>query len=122
LPYAKDKKEMPALWRVKGNGINNGIVDVKYGEEVPIVWGNKDVNRVGLVPVTDVVLVAPSACTHGFNNNQRVISLVKSNYNGSAGTMTVRMPPNANVAPPQMYLMFIMNGKTYGRSRWVYLR
>jgi hypothetical protein len=76
-----------------------------------------------MVNVTSACLVAPSASTHGFNNNQRLVWLeIKAPaVAAESGTATIVLPSRPEIAPPQMYLLFLNNGKTYGRAWWVHL-
>jgi hypothetical protein len=53
------------------------------------------------------VLLRAGTVTHGFNMSQRGIDLVVSGV--GAGTLDVESPPNANLAPPGWYLMFVLN-------------
>jgi hypothetical protein len=73
------------------------------------------------VNVTGVALVAPTSDTHGFNNNQRVVFLEIVSRDDAHKTLTVRTPPVAALAPPQSYMLFLLNGKTYSRANWVRL-
>jgi hypothetical protein len=72
------------------------------------------------VDVTGVALVAPTSDTHGFNN-QRVVFLEIVPGDDATKTLTVRTPPVAALAPPQAYMLSLLNGKTYSRARWVHL-
>jgi hypothetical protein len=67
------------------------------------------------------VLVAPSATTHGVDMNQRVIPLaVNSTVPG--GGLNAMSPPNANVAPPGYYLLFVLDADgTPAEARWVHV-
>jgi hypothetical protein len=67
-----------------------------------------------------VVLAAPSSSTHGFDSNQRIIELAIVSR-GTGRTLTVRAPPNAFVAVPQQYMLFVINVKTYSTARWIRL-
>ncbi len=73
--------------------------------------------------LTHVVLVAPSSATHSYNTHQRVVGLqiVSNAVSGGNGVATVRAPPNINIAPPGMYMLFILNGDVYSRAVWVQL-
>jgi hypothetical protein len=94
-------------------------VDVKYGQEFDIAW---DVSSPGgNVNVTSVTIVAPSTSTHSFNNNQRVVILPIIRSDARTRLVRVRAPPNANVAPPQQYMLFLNNVKTHSTSVWVRL-
>jgi hypothetical protein len=117
-PYALDTANMPAFTSLKNSTDGESVVRVHYGEEVDITWGAAE-GAVGTIPVTNVSLVAPGAATHGWNNNQRLVFLEITER--SAGRLTVKMPEVKAVAPPQMYMVFLLNGKTYSRSRWVHL-
>jgi hypothetical protein len=68
--------------------------------------------------ITEVVLLRPGATTHGFNMSQRGIELVISGAGG--GTVNVESPPNANLAPPGWYLLFVLDGdRVPSEGRWI---
>ncbi|KAG1658174.1 hypothetical protein FOA52_006935 [Chlamydomonas sp. UWO 241] len=73
--------------------------------------------------VTSAVLVAPSSDTHTFNMHQRLVGLaiLSTTTDGESGvrSITVRGPPNANIAPPGMYMLFLLNGDVYGPAKWI---
>ena len=69
--------------------------------------------------VSYAVLVAPSSTTHSFNTNQRVVKLVTSSIDQYSKTMVLVAPPTPNHAPPQMYMLFLVNGMTYSKATWV---
>jgi hypothetical protein len=103
-----------------------GLVDIEgrrrtstlgYNRLFKVKWSVKS----SAVNVTGVALVAPTSDTHGFNNNQRVVFLEIVSRDEAAKVMTVRTPPVAALAPPQSYMLFLLNGKTYSRARWVRL-
>jgi hypothetical protein len=56
--------------------------------------------------IASVVLVRASAVTHAFDMDQRLVGL---NFTAGAGTLNVTGPPNANIAPPGYYLLFLVN-------------
>jgi hypothetical protein len=57
--------------------------------------------------VATVVLMRPGTPTHAFNMDQRLIGVqFKSTTSGS---LTIASPPNADVAPPGYYMLFILN-------------
>lgn len=58
--------------------------------------------------IARVVLMRPSAPTHSFDMEQRMVRLTFS-ANTTTGTLTVHAPPNANIAPPGYYEVFILN-------------
>ncbi|GLI65892.1 hypothetical protein VaNZ11_009535, partial [Volvox africanus] len=73
--------------------------------------------------LTRVVLVAPSSTTHSYNTNQRLVGLeIIANVVGPVnGVVTVRGPPTINIAPPGMFMLFLLNGDVYSRAVWVTL-
>jgi Domain of unknown function (DUF1929) len=58
--------------------------------------------------ISSVVLIRPGAVTHSFDMDQRLVGLSFSNQET---TLTVISPPNANIAPPGYYLLFLLNKK-----------
>jgi len=56
--------------------------------------------------ITSVVLVKTGAVTHAFNMDQRLVGL---SYTADAGDLTITGPPNANIAPPGYYMLFLLN-------------
>ena len=44
--------------------------------------------------------------THAFNSNSGYVPLT---FSQTAGGLTVTGPPNGNIAPPGMYMMFVIN-------------
>ena len=56
--------------------------------------------------IASVVLIRESAATHAFDMSQRLIGL---NFAVSNGTIGIAAPPNANIAPPGPYLLFVVN-------------
>ena len=57
--------------------------------------------------ILKVVLMRPSAPTHAFDMEQRLVGLPFTNP--GTGSLTVTSPPNANVVPPGYYMLFILN-------------
>jgi hypothetical protein len=117
-PYLSDEKNMPAVTKVGDNIDPTAVVTSSYGAELTIEYEPRVAGNT--VNVTSVTLVAPSAVTHGFNNNQRVVicEILEATPSSS---VTVRLPPSPLVAPPQMYMLFLNNAKTYSRAWWVQL-
>jgi hypothetical protein len=59
--------------------------------------------------ISSVVLMAPGAVTHGFDQGQRAIKL---SINGRFGnTLTLSAPPNGRVAPPGYYMLFVVSNQ-----------
>jgi hypothetical protein len=70
--------------------------------------------------ITEVILLRPGAVTHGYNMSQRGIECVVSGM--AAATLDVVAPPNANLAPPGWYLLFVLNAsRVPSTGRWVRL-
>jgi hypothetical protein len=80
--------------------------------------GNFTINTPNAADVSEVVLLRAGAVTHGYNMSQRGIELVIAAV--GAGTLDVEEPPQANLAPPGWYLMFILNSsRVPSIGRWV---
>jgi len=56
--------------------------------------------------IAQVVLVRPGSNTHAFDFDQRLVEL---RFTASGTTLNVTSPPNANVAPPGYYMLFVIN-------------
>jgi len=60
------------------------------------------------IAVDTVTLLPLGSVTHGFNHNQRI---VRPSFTGGGTTnLTVTMPMNPNVAPPGVYMLFVLSG------------
>ena len=82
--------------------------------------GNFSIDSPDAADITEVVLLRSGAVTHGFNMSQRGIELVITG--GGAGSIDVEEPPNANLAPPGWYLLFVLNaGRVPSVGRWMRL-
>lgn len=76
------------------------------------------INTPNAADIAEVVLLRAGAVTHGFNMSQRGLELVISGV--GAGAVTVEAPPQANLAPPGWYLLFILNSsRVPSLGRWV---
>ncbi|MCX7600439.1 MAG: DUF1929 domain-containing protein, partial [Meiothermus sp.] len=73
---------------------------VRYGES--FVIGTPDAGS-----IQSVTLLALGASTHAFNYTQRFMTL--SIQSRDATSLTVAAPANANLAPPNYYMVFIFN-------------
>ena len=56
--------------------------------------------------ITSVALVRPGAVTHSFDMDQRLINL---SYTIGSGSLSLTAPPDANIAPPGYYMLFLLN-------------
>ena len=54
-------------------------------------------------------------------DRQRVVGLVIAGSDAAGGTVTLVGPPHRNVAPPQKYLLFLLNGDDYSTGVWLTL-
>lgn len=92
------------------------VLRVTYNEEFEVIYTgetNPD------VIATAATIVAPSSCTHSFNMNQRVIKLVIVAHDTANHRLRLRAPPSANHFPPQMGMLFLLNGKAYSKAAWI---
>ncbi len=70
-------------------------------------------------PGMRAVLVAPAATTHAVDMNQRLVALAVDQI-VIRGGLNVRMPANANIAPPGYYMLFVVDADgTPSQARWV---
>jgi hypothetical protein len=56
--------------------------------------------------IASAVLMRPGSSTHAFDMNARMVGL---NFTSGSGTLTITGPPNANIAPPGYYMLFLIN-------------
>jgi hypothetical protein len=115
-PYHFDRAHQPRITAI--NSTTSGSISMRLGQTGTLRW-------TGTYNVTTLALVAPGTSTHGFNANQRVIFLplyTRTYTSSTAGTVSFRMPGNPSVVIPQWYMLFALNGKTFGRSWWVHVR
>jgi hypothetical protein len=57
--------------------------------------------------ISSVVLIKAGAVTHAFDMDEREVGL--SYVTAGSGALTVTAPPNANIATPGYYLLFLLN-------------
>jgi hypothetical protein len=57
--------------------------------------------------IASVVLMKDGAVTHAFDMDQRMVGM---SFTAGSGSLTVTAPPNANIAPPGYYMLFLLNG------------
>src|SRR5438034_156986 len=68
--------------------------------------GSFQVSTPNAASIASVALIRNGANTHAFDMDQRMISL---SFTKGAGTLTITAPPNANIAPPGYYMLFIVD-------------
>ena len=56
--------------------------------------------------IASVSLIRPGAVTHGFDEDQRFLTLA---FTAGSGSLTIQAPTNANLAPPGYYMLFLVN-------------
>jgi hypothetical protein len=112
--YYFDTANKPEILSINGQSASSPIPALGYNQTFTLEWTGP-----AGVTVTSVALAAPSAVTHSYDMNQRIIQLRV--VSSSTGTVTLLTPANSAVAPPQMYMIFALNGKTYGSSKWIKL-
>jgi Concanavalin A-like lectin/glucanases superfamily/Galactose oxidase-like, Early set domain/Bacterial Ig domain/Kelch motif len=56
--------------------------------------------------IASVSLIRPGAVTHGFDEDQRFLSL---SFTAGSGALSIQAPANANLAPPGYYMLFLVN-------------
>ena len=98
LPYYHDSELRPTI--IEAGNPSSG----KMGSTITLQFSGT---------AGEAVLVAPAAVTHQLNMNQRVvgIGLTQGPKVGELNTAKFKLPGNAGrVAPPGMYMLFIMNG------------
>ncbi len=54
------------------------------------------------------MLVRPSAVTHSFNQDQRLVALA---FSTSPGAVHPIAPPSPNLAPPGYYMLFLLSSR-----------
>ena len=86
----------------------------------PVAISLTEVAAVAAGEAHSLALLRSGAVTHGFNMSQRGIECVISGV--GAGTVNVEAPPQANLAPPGWYLLFILNSsRVPSAGRWIRL-
>ncbi|MCH7476093.1 MAG: DUF1929 domain-containing protein, partial [Gemmatimonadetes bacterium] len=90
----------PYLFRGPRPVIDSAPSAVDYGASFLVSTSDQD--------VTTVVLAKTSAVTHSFNMEQRIVELT---FQQGVGTLSVQAPPNANLAPPGYYMLFLLNSQ-----------
>lgn len=91
--------EPPYLFRGDRPAISDAPAAATWGEGFTVK--TPDVER-----IEQVVLVRSGSVTHVYNPEQRLIELVVESRGD--GTLSVRAPPNADLAPPGTYMLFLL--------------
>lgn len=77
------------------------------------------VNYSGVTTIDRAVLVRQSAVTHSIHMDARTVALVIGTAAG--GTLTLTAPPDATIAPPGYYMLFIMYGGVPSTASWIHV-
>jgi hypothetical protein len=78
--------------------------------DVPTVVGygqSFTVTTTQTAQIIAAVLMRPGSVTHSFNMEQRLVGLTLVGHSGDQ--LSLNAPPNANIAPPGYYMLFILN-------------
>jgi len=59
--------------------------------------------------IQTAVLMRPGSVTHSFNMDQRLVELMILGQSGSQ--LSLQAPPTPNIAPPGVYMLFVLNGE-----------
>jgi hypothetical protein len=90
----------PYLFRGPRPQIVAAPTSAVYGATFSVTWAQAQ-------SIASAVLMRPSCVTHSFNMEQRLVGLVTVDSGGNV--LTLQAPPNANIAPPGYYLLFLLN-------------
>ncbi len=73
----------------------------------------------GSTDITSAELIKPAAVTHSSDPNQRLLDLPLTD-NG-AGSYSVAVTANPNLAPPGWYMLFTQNAVGPSSAQWIHL-
>ncbi len=90
----------PYLFQGPRPAIDSAPGAVDYGASFLVSTSDQD--------VTTVVLAKTSAVTHSINMEQRIVELT---FQQGVDTLNVQAPPNANLAPPGYYMLFLLDSQ-----------
>jgi len=89
----------PYLFRGTRPAIGTVQAVIQYGTDFTVPTA--DAAR-----ISKVSLIALSAVTHAYNENQRFVPLT---FSAGAGSLTVQPPASGNIAPPGPYMLFLVD-------------
>jgi hypothetical protein len=102
--HAENRVEVfkpPYLFRGPQPVIASVTGQVGYGELFSVFTPDADT-------IASACFIAPGACTHSLNMQQRFVGLEQVG-NPGGGELLLQAPPNGNVAPPGYYMLFLVN-------------
>ena len=93
--------------------VNNNVVAATRptisSVQSTITWGGQfSVFTPDAANISSAVLMRPGSSTHAFDMSARMVGL---DFTAGAGALTVTGPPNANIAPPGYYMLFLINNQ-----------
>jgi hypothetical protein len=91
----------PYLFRGERPSIFGGPEAVGYGDHFGVGCRQAET-------ITAAAFIRPGNATHSFNMDQRYVGL--NIVATEPGEVTLEAPPNANLAPPGYYMLFLLNG------------
>jgi len=103
--YAEHRVEIfspPYLAKGKRPVVSDAPAAVGYGLSFSV-----KIQDVGGSDVGSAVLMRPGSATHGLNMDQRFVALTIGDRSG--GSLGLTAPPDANVAPPGYYMLFLVS-------------
>ena len=108
-PYLLTDKPRPA--------VANHAERIDYAEEFLIEVRN--IEDLGIHQIS-IALMAPGSVTHSFNSGQRHVGLEIVSKNGNE--LTLKSPPNSKVAPPTVYMLFVVADGVPSEAVWLQLQ
>ena len=109
----------PYLFNSNGLAARPGLVEaprwVRYGSTYDLCRTSSD-------SIGKVSLIRPGATTHGFDENQRFLSLGNTPRSATPPHLSVTFPSSPVDAPPGDYLLFVLNAQDVPSiAKWVRL-
>lgn len=96
-PYLEKGLPRPAI-----SGVSRG--PHSFGYRFQVYLNSSPINGWN---INKAVLIAPGAVTHSYDQTQRAIELDIEEKNSN--DIVVKMPPNGKVAPPGVYMLFVVS-------------
>ena len=92
----------PYLFRGDRPIIQSVPENISYAVNFSIICFNPD-------RIKSATLMRCGSSTHGFDADQRFVEIEITNRSVAANTLTLKSPPNNNIAPPGAYMLFVLN-------------
>ena len=97
----------PYLFKKDGSGELAQRPEITSAPDEMTYNASSAISVANAASVSKVALVRLGAVTHSVNMEQRYVPL---SFTANGGTVNATAPANANVAPPGIYMLFVMNG------------